>query len=562
MATTLLERRQTAGDLLFWTAAAVLLFWGLGDRGLWTAEGRWAEIVREMFRSGDYFHPTINGAAYFDKPLLTYWLIAAAAKVLGALDELALRLPSAAAGLAALWGLRDMGARLFSPGVGRAAGWMLLTSYGFLFWARAGTADMENLAAVTLAVAWYLAHRERPGFWNYLAFWLICFVGAETKGLTAVVVPVLAVAADLYLRRDWSALRDPRNIAAALLAAGVYLVPFVYAGLTRPGYEESGLALVFRENVQRFFQPFDHKEPFYVYLYYLPMLLLPWAPLFLASLAGAPRWWRGVRDGASRAAPETWVFLALVLVFCFFTASGSRRSYYILPALPFAALWMAAGFEHPAAVFGRWAGAALRVQGGFLALAGLAALAAAAATPLWERRLGFVPPPGLAALVAGMGLAAAAAGAAAAFSSRRLGPGGRARAAVAAAAVLMGGYFLGCLGLLEPYRTEKPFALALKRELAATPGARAAFYRKASPNTIFYLDPPADIPVLADAAAVRAFQEGPGVPVLVSRRKYLAELAPLGLDPAAASLAEPVRPWEGRARRKLVAWRLRAGGGR
>jgi len=74
-------------DIIFWAVAILLFFWALGDRGLWGSEGRWAEVVREMFLTGDFFHPTINGDPYFDKPLLTYWFIALVSAVTGSLNE-------------------------------------------------------------------------------------------------------------------------------------------------------------------------------------------------------------------------------------------------------------------------------------------------------------------------------------------------------------------------------------------------------------------------------------------------------------------------------------------
>ncbi len=94
----------------------------------------------------------------------------------------------------------------------------------------------------------------------------------------------------------------------------------------------SGLALVFRENVVRFFDPFDHMGPIYTYLIYLPAYTLPWAPCWLLGLWLALRQW-------PRIEPNTrWLIWSLGLLFAFFTASGSRRSYYVLPLVPFAQL--------------------------------------------------------------------------------------------------------------------------------------------------------------------------------------------------------------------------------
>jgi len=93
--------RENFPAVVFWCSAIFLLFWSLGVKGLWGPEDRWAEVVREMRLTGDYFHPTINGVPYFDKPLLGYWLIALSAAVAGRLDEWVVRLPSAIAGLLA-----------------------------------------------------------------------------------------------------------------------------------------------------------------------------------------------------------------------------------------------------------------------------------------------------------------------------------------------------------------------------------------------------------------------------------------------------------------------------
>ena len=87
-----------------------------------------------------------------------------------------------------------------------------------------------------------------------------------------------------------------------------------------------------RENVVRFFNPFDHMGPIYTYLIYLPAYTLPWAPFWMIGLWMAVRQWRHIE-------PNTrWLVWGLGLLFVFFTASGSRRSYYVLPLVPLAQL--------------------------------------------------------------------------------------------------------------------------------------------------------------------------------------------------------------------------------
>src|SRR5262245_35556093 len=84
-------------------ASAALFFIRLGVAELWTHEGRWAAICSHMISSGDYLHPYLFGAEYYDKPLLSYWLMIAAARLLGGLSETAMRSPSALAALLTVW---------------------------------------------------------------------------------------------------------------------------------------------------------------------------------------------------------------------------------------------------------------------------------------------------------------------------------------------------------------------------------------------------------------------------------------------------------------------------
>ena len=112
--------------------AGLLLLTGLGASDLWTQEDRWGNICQEMLRSGDYVHPLNINRPYYDKPLLSYWLMLGAARILGALDGWALRLPSALCGVLAVWCTYRTGRRLLSAEAGLLAGLMLSTTFYFI----------------------------------------------------------------------------------------------------------------------------------------------------------------------------------------------------------------------------------------------------------------------------------------------------------------------------------------------------------------------------------------------------------------------------------------------
>src|SRR5438034_7435038 len=119
----LTRRRLAAAGVL--GLAAILFFARLGDRSLWSEEVRWAEIPREMQRSGDYLWPTFNGRVYYDKPLGSYWLVLAAARFTGSIDELTARLPSAIGGLAGVGLVMLLARRLYDRSTAVLAGAVL-----------------------------------------------------------------------------------------------------------------------------------------------------------------------------------------------------------------------------------------------------------------------------------------------------------------------------------------------------------------------------------------------------------------------------------------------------
>jgi 4-amino-4-deoxy-L-arabinose transferase-like glycosyltransferase len=170
--------------------SAVLFFANLGARSLWSEEVRWAQIPREMQRSGDFFRPTFNGRVYYDKPLGSYWLVLAASAFTGRIDELTARLPSAVSAFAAVVFVMLIARRLYNRRVAVLSGAILATSFGFTNFARTASADAETVAGVLAALWLFVRSDGRAGRWVY-AFWLVMAVTSLTKGLLGFVLPLL-----------------------------------------------------------------------------------------------------------------------------------------------------------------------------------------------------------------------------------------------------------------------------------------------------------------------------------------------------------------------------------
>lgn len=317
---------------LFFTAI-ILLFMMLGAREIWTHEWRWAEVLREMLIRHDYLHPYFENKPYYDKPLLSYWLMLISSTLWGSLSEWSLRLPSALAGLLTIFCSYLTGSKLLNKRIGLVTGWLLVTNYFFIFWARTASADILNVCGIMLAFVWYIFHRDKASFFSYCVFFIILALTSLIKGLIGAIIPLLLILPDLMVNYRWRRHLRAKCFLAIVPAVLVYLVPFylsMHFGET--SYHENGLSKVFHENFVRYFHPFDHDDPFYTYLIYLPLYLLPWSPFFILAVFTLKKQWRMLSES------QKWLWWASLFVFLFLSLSGSRRSYYVLPLVPIATI--------------------------------------------------------------------------------------------------------------------------------------------------------------------------------------------------------------------------------
>ncbi len=326
----------------------MVLLTGLSSRSLWGQEGRWGLIVKEMLASGDYFMPTANGVLDWDKPLLSFWAILPFASQ-GTLSEAVLRIPSALAGTGTTLLVYLMGRSLFGSPTGSVSALICLTSTMFIFWSRTASAELMNVFSIWLMLWIFLAGAGTGRFPHVIAFYLVGAVACFVKGPVAPVVSISAVSTYSLFRvltalreanpsGKWPAWRAVRasffsqcpwilsrqGLVGILAGAGLFwviLLLTVYrAGSWAPA------SLMWKENVVRYFFPFDHEDPFYAYLLYIPLYAAPWTFFMISSL------WNGRFFRTSRAAE--FIYLVGLGILLFFLLSGSRRSYYILPLIP------------------------------------------------------------------------------------------------------------------------------------------------------------------------------------------------------------------------------------
>ncbi len=323
--------------------STVMLFTGLSIRSLWGSEGRWAEIAREMIMSGNYFLPTINGNVYFDKPLLSYWLILPFS-LQGVVTEFSSRLPSAISGIGVILITFMMGSRLFNKMTGILSAMILSTTVMFILWSRTASAEMLNVFMIWLALLIFFTDNRRGNPIHIFLLYIIGAVAAFCKGPVAPAVIFISIGfystaelfinlknkgftcasfkerfySEFYWIYSWKGL-------AGLLTGLTFFTGFLLAPVVLTGSWQS-VELMWRENILRFLKPFDHIEPFYIYLKYIPLFSAPWTLFLIASIMELKKW--------EYSRLTRCIVIIAISIFIFFTSSGSRRSYYILPIMP------------------------------------------------------------------------------------------------------------------------------------------------------------------------------------------------------------------------------------
>jgi 4-amino-4-deoxy-L-arabinose transferase-like glycosyltransferase len=310
---------------------------GLGDRELWSPdEPRFGLVVQEMVRGGDFVVPHLEGKVHPEKPPLYFWLASLASLAGGGVSEASLRLPSALAAIGSVLVTFLLGRRL----LGARAGWIgaivLLTAGHFLMRGRWACTDMVMsffflISMALLAAALRLGRGggiDRPAG---RLFFVSAALATLAKGPVGLVLPVAILGAFLIAERRWGDLRRfpwATGMGIFLLVAGPW---YALYGL-RAGWETLE-TILFRENVNRYIQAWNNLQPFHYYVHRFPLSFLPWSVIFPAAAVSLARRWRSESGGSLR-------FLAFwfAIVFLFFSASSGKRTVYLLPLFPVAAL--------------------------------------------------------------------------------------------------------------------------------------------------------------------------------------------------------------------------------
>jgi 4-amino-4-deoxy-L-arabinose transferase-like glycosyltransferase len=322
-------------------AAIVPFFVKLGDSSIWDAnEAYYVETPREMIESGDYINPSFNYEPRFNKPVLSYWIVAGMYRLFGvsvtverlAIAALAMIMIVAAWFLARAASMQPLAAPLAALGL--AAG------PRFFMFSRRIFVDMAVTTMMTLTLLFFALSERYPS--RRRLFLTLMYVsvglGVLTKGPVAAVIPFLVFVVYLTVHRELGRLRE-MMIPAGTLIALLIVAPW-YVAL----YQQHGWTYItgffIGENVGRFTETIgvQVRGPFF-YLQVVPGDMLPWSLCLPAIVFAWRRDRRSQQDApllttvasAQVVRLRTLLLLWIVVTVLLFSMSQTKQDLYIFP---------------------------------------------------------------------------------------------------------------------------------------------------------------------------------------------------------------------------------------
>ncbi len=321
-------------DVLWLLVICFVLFgFGLGFTPLANPdEARYGEIPREMLATGDFVTPRLDGIKYFEKPPLTYWLVAGSLKIFGAGEAAARATPAvfAALGILLTYGV---GRSL----AGRETGWWaaLVQATSLLYFAHARLLLTDMVVSVLISATLYcflLAVREPPGRRRRLLFYGLyasAALATLAKGLIGFLLPGAVMFLWLLLFNEWRRLRPFYLVTGLMVFAAIALPWHLLVAHRNP---EWAWFYFVHEHWLRFTTTTHGRyQPWW---FFIPIVLLgffPWTGFLWPALRTAlPVNWTRRSEYTEKAFLLVWA----AFIFLFFSASKSKLVPYVLPVFP------------------------------------------------------------------------------------------------------------------------------------------------------------------------------------------------------------------------------------
>lgn len=300
--------------------------WGLTE----SSEARYAEISREMYKSGDYLHPRLLGIQHFHKPPVTYYITALGYAIFG-VNEYGARFFLQIALLAQVLLVFLIAQLLYKDRKLSLAAALIYFSYPVVQFASKNlTTDAYLTTFIFSSIYFFIRYHveNRKLLFLYL-FYFFCGLAFLTKGPVGI-LPQLFFAIS-YVRFNKIKMRFGFHQIAGIVFCIILCASWFSILLL-----ESESFLDYFVNYQLVHRVsgnvFNRSEPFWYYLMVMPPLALPAFIYFIDYCFG------GFRKEKVKSNLTKLIVIPLVLMFIIFSASSSKLIFYVMPLYLFIAI--------------------------------------------------------------------------------------------------------------------------------------------------------------------------------------------------------------------------------
>lgn len=319
-------------------AAILPYFIHLGGSSIWDAnEAFYVETPREMLQSGDFISPTFNYQPRLNKPVLSYWIVAAFYKLFGVsigVQRLPIALGAVTMILTALLLARAAGN--LEAGLWAASG--LAVAPRLVMFGRRIFIDIYISMFMALTLTFFaLAERYPERRRLFLVLMYACVgLGVLTKGPVAAVLPALVFGIYLLVYREIKRITE-MMIPLGLLVILAIVVPWYAALYQRNGWTYI-TSFIVGENIARYTEGLGVEQRRGL-SFYLPVIFSDSFPWSLCLFGAAGLWFVDRRARTAAASDrhvriETLLWLWMLVIVLFFTFSAAKQDLYIFPIVP------------------------------------------------------------------------------------------------------------------------------------------------------------------------------------------------------------------------------------
>jgi 4-amino-4-deoxy-L-arabinose transferase-like glycosyltransferase len=326
------------------TLISILYFYNFSVNDIWTPnESFYAESVREMFESGNFLDIQYNYEPRYNKPPLTYWLIAASASVFG-LNEFGIRLPIILLTIGSVWLTYLLGKKLYGQRGGIYALVIMAVSVQLMAVKQYASPEIPLTFFFTLTLYWFIkAYQENKTKYYYLAY-VALGLTVLTKGYPYIVVIAGIIGLYTLLDNGFNLKSAFKKISQFKLHFGIPIVLII--GLSWVIYMYLNFGNDFWEIFQRetFDRAFTRNEksmrPFF-YVEVISWTILPYSLAFFIILGYYLFKFKKIKKEIALA------FSWFIVMFVIFTAAKGKIPTYFIQVHPAMALMITAFLLNP-----------------------------------------------------------------------------------------------------------------------------------------------------------------------------------------------------------------------